>query len=257
MRTTNFSQVLFDALQYSGNDRHNINNETFAQFRDFCNSRLREAWEMQEWNDLCRVSPFTTLTDPNGVPYFIPASDAGEILGVYNLNPLVSSRAVNMTYQLYNTGTENRVILERTAIVEGWYYYRLKVPVLTGDLYDPTITYFQNAQVYFDSGSGTGTYTPIAGKPHYGNFYTCVASNSGAGQTPNTHPANWKIEPIPYIFGQFLSMGACAMWFVSENLLQEATAIEYKAQAYLDAETDKIARQQNQTPKLKFTNPYR
>ena len=256
MRTSNFSQILFDALQYSGNDRYNIFLETFGQFRDFCNARLREAWEMQEWPDLCRVEQFTTVYDAEGVGYFIPASDCGEIFGVYNLNPLLSSRAVGMTYQLYETGTEQRIVLEKTTIEEGWYYYRTKVPQLNGELYDSTTVYHPNSQIYFDSGSGSGTYTPVTGKPHSANFYTCLTLTN-AGESPLTNPTKWKLEKIPYIFSQFLSWGATANWFASENLLQEALVIEQKAQQMLDLETDKIARQQNQIPKLRFTNPYR
>lgn len=256
MRTINFSQVLFDAIQFSGNDRYNINTETFAQFRDFCNARLREAWEMQEWPDLCRVEQFTTQFDSAGVGYFIPAADCGEVLAVFNLNPLLSSRAVGMTYQLYENGTEQRIILEKTTITEGWYYYRTKVPVLTGEAFEAGVTYYPNSQVYFDTGSGTGTYTPATGKPHTANFYTCL-SITNVGESPNTHPAKWKLEKIPYIFGPFLAWGATANWFSAENLIQEAIVLEQKAHTMLDLETDKIARQQNQIPKLRFTNPYR
>ena len=256
MRTTNFSQILFDSLQTSGNDRYNISKETFGQFRDFCNSRLREGWEGQEWPDLCRVAQFTTVYDAAGVGYFIPATDCGEVLGVFNLNPLLSSRAVGMTYQLYDTGTEQRIVLEKTTILEGWYYYRTKVPALTGDLWDAHIVYFPNSQCYFDSGSGTGTYTPVLGKPHSANFYTCLAVTSD-GESPTTHPAKWKLEPIPYIFAQFMVWGSCANWLVSESMFQEALAVDAKARQILDEEIDKVVRQQNQTPKLKFTNPYR
>jgi hypothetical protein len=62
MRTIDFSQVLFNALQFSGNDRHNIMPETFSQFRDFASTRLREAWETFEWPDVCRVVPFNSTT---------------------------------------------------------------------------------------------------------------------------------------------------------------------------------------------------
>jgi hypothetical protein len=255
MRTQNFSQILFDALQYSGKDRYNINRETFGQFRDFCNSRIREAWENQLWADVCRVAEFTTVVDASGVTYFIPNAECGEVLGVYTLNPLVSSRAVGMNYQLYDTGTELRIVLETTTIATGWYYYRTKVPSLTGELFDPVTVYYAGSQVYFDSGSSTGTYIPVSGKPHSANFYTCLETTS-AGQSPSTTPTKWKIEKIPYIFSQFMAWGACANWFASETLLQEALAIDSKARLLLEDEMDKQVNQQNQIPKLKFTNPY-
>jgi len=255
MRTQNFSQILFDALQYSGNDRYNISRETFGQFRDFCNSRIREAWENQLWADVCRVAEFTAVVDASGVTYFIPDAECGEVLGVYTLNPLVSSRAVGMNYQLYDTGTELRIVLETTTIATGWYYYRTKVPSLTGELFDPVTVYYAGSQVYFDSGSSTGTYIPVSGKPHSANFYTCLETTS-AGQSPSTAPTKWKIEKIPYIFSQFMAWGACANWFASETLLQEALAIDSKARLLLEDEMDKQVNQQNQIPKLKFTNPY-
>lgn len=254
MRSQPFSQILFDALQYSGNDRANISDETFAQFRDFLNSRLREAWESQEWKDLCRVEQFTTTVDANNVCSFTPVADA-DILGVYNYNPLTSSRTTEYTYSLYDDGTNAKVILDSSTIGEGWYYYRVKAPTLNGTIYK-NIGYFVGSQIYFDDGSNSGTYLPVEGKPHRGNFYTCLLDTS-AGQTPNSHPTKWRLEQIPYAFSQYMSWGAGANWYASEGMMQEAGVMEQKAIQVLDSEVDKIVRQQKQIPKLKFTNPYR
>lgn len=256
MRTTNFSQILFDALQYSGNDRYNISKETFGQFRDFINARMREAWESSEWQDLCRVAQFTATTDSNGVPSFTPATDCGEILGVYNYNPLTTDRATSYTYTLYDDGTTSKVVLNSTTISTGWYYYRTKVPNFNGDLWNPLIAYKAGSQVYWDSGSSTATYTPVEGFSHTGNFYTCIA-DTNAGQSPATNSTKWSVITIPYIFGPYLAWGAGANWFASEAMMQEAGVFESKAQQMLDNEIDKISRQQQQIPKLKFTNPYR
>jgi len=256
MRSIPFSQVLFDALQHSGNDRNNISDETFAQFRDFLNSRLREAWESQEWKDLCRVAQFTTTVDENNVCSFIPADDVGEIFGVYNFNPLTTSRLTEYTYSLYDDGENAKVILESSTISSGWYYYRTKAPILNGAVYNPVIHYYQDAQIYFDSGSNSGTYVPIEGQPHKGNFYTCI-DNTSAGETPNSNPEKWKLEQIPYAFAQYMAWGAGANWYASEGMMQEAGTMEQKAIQVLDAEVDKVIRQQHQIPKLKFTNPYR
>jgi hypothetical protein len=109
MRTTPFSQILFESLQYSGNDRHNITDETFAQFRDFISARLREAWEQDEWPDLCRLAQFTTTTDANNVVSFTLPADAGEVLAVYNNNPQVTSRAKEFGYEVYDDGTTTKI----------------------------------------------------------------------------------------------------------------------------------------------------
>lgn len=255
MRTQNYSQILFDALQYSGNDRQNITAETFAQFRDFSNARMREAWEANNWLDVCRIIPFTTAVDVNNVTYFTPASDAGEILGVFTKNPQETTKAVQLQYQLYDSGTAKKVILN-TAIVDGWYLYRIACPAITGDLYSPTVVYYQGVQVYFDAGSGTGTFTPVLGKPHTANFYTCLVASTTAGQNPNSHPSSWAKVEIPYIFSSFMAWASASNWLVSEGQIQEAVVIEEKAKQVLDMEYDKTLRQQSQFGRINMTNTY-
>lgn len=255
MRTTDFSKVLFDALQYSGNDRHNITSETFAQFRDFSSARMREAWESNQWTDICRLSPFTTSIDVNNVAYFTPAEEADEILGVYSRNPQETTRAIQMSYQIYDTGSLRKVVISAQQ-ADGYYLYRKDCPSFEGDLYSPTVVYYQGAQVYFDSGSGTGSYTPVLGKPHSGNFYVCTVASTTAGQNPNTHPASWTKIEIPYVFGSFMSWASAANWFVSEGQIQEAATVEAKANQILEQEYDKFLRQQGQFGRLNMIQTY-
>jgi len=264
MRTVDFSQILFNALQFSGNDRNNISAETFAQFRDFSQFRLREAWESSQWPDVTRLEYFTTQVDPPqsgqtadsvGITYFIQSDKASEILAVWNRNPQDSTRAVEIGYNLYDDGTTKKVIL-MSVIKEGWYMYRLPVPQLTGDPYDPSVTYYQDSQIYFDSGSGTGSLTPVLGRPHSGNFYTCSVSSTTAGQNPNNSPSSWTKINIPYVFGAYMSWGAAANWFVSETMIQEATVIEAKAKEVLELEYDKLLRQQSQFGRINMSRTY-
>lgn len=255
MRTIDFSQVLFDALQYSGNDRHNITAETFAQFRDFISARLREVWESNDWPDVCVMAYFTTSQDANGVTYFTPASEAGEIIGVYNRNPHATTKATNLNYSIFNDSGTQKVALAGV-VADGWYLYRKQVPKFTGDVYSPSTVYFNDVQVYFDSGSGTGAYTPVAGKPHYGNFYTCVTSSTSAGQNPNSHASYWSKSEIPYVFGAYLAWSAAANWFVSEGMMQEAAVVEGKAKELLELEYDKVLRQQNQFGRINMSQTY-
>jgi hypothetical protein len=255
MRTANFSQILFDALQYSGNDRHNITAETFAQFRDFASARIREAWETIQWADVCRLVEFTTTTDANGVISFSPAAEADEILAVYTKNPQETTQAVQVPYQIYDSGSVRKIIIGN-GIVSGWYLYRKDCIALEGELYSPTVVYYQGVQVYFDSGSGTGTYTPVLGKPHAGNFYTCTVVSTTVGQNPNTHPASWTKIEIPYIFSAFMAWGAAANWLVSEGQIQEAPVIEAKAKEVIEQEYDKFLNQQGQYGKLNITRTY-
>lgn len=255
MRTANFSQILFDALQYSGNDRHNITSETFAQFRDFANARIREAWESSQWTDICRLAQFTTTTDANGVVSFIPVTEADEILAVYSKNPQETTKAVQIGYQIYDSGAERKIIIG-DGISNGWYLYRKDCISLEGDLYSPTVVYYQGAQIYFDSGSGTGTYTPVLGKPHAGNFYICTVASTTAGQNPNTHPAYWTKIEIPYIFSAFMAWGSAANWFISEGQVQEAAVIDAKAKEVLEQEYDKFLNQQGQYGRINMIKTY-
>ena len=256
MRSTDFSTVLFEALQYAGQDRHNIRFESFAQFRDFCSARMRSVWEMQNWPDVIRLAEFTSVTDPvTEVPYFVANSAAGEILGVFNKNPQQTTKALSVGYELYDNGTEQRVIIGQKLLESGWYRYRIKFASLVGDLYSATTVYYQGSQVYFDSGSNTGSYMPVAGRPHSGNFYNCL-TNTNVGESPYTHPAKWQKVSIPYIFGPYMSWSAAADWMVSEGNVEGATVLEQKANGILDLELDKMLRQQGQFDKLNMTNTY-
>lgn len=255
MRTQDLSQIIIDAIQYSGNDRNNITPETFAQFRDFAHARLREAWESNQWYDICRIVPFTATLDSNSVNSFTPASDASEILGVFNANPQNTSRAKQLSYQLYDNGNGLSVILSNI-VTTGWYIYRTKCPNLVGDAFDPTVVYFQGAQCYFDSGSATGALMPVAGKPYSANMYVCTASSTTVGQSPANSPSSWQLIPIPYIFAPFMSWGASASWCASEGIVENAQVFEAKAKELLEQEYDKMLRQQGQFGKIFMNYTY-
>lgn len=255
MRTTDFSTILFNALQYSGNDRNNISDETFQQFRDFSSNSLREAWETVAWTDICRMEAFTTTADENGVAYFVPASDASEILGVYQRNPQSSTKAIDLPYSIYENNGQRRIIINSNTLT-GYYLYRKQCPVLNGDIYSPSTIYYAGAQIYFDAGSGTGTYTPVAGKPHTGNFYTCAVTNTTAGQNPFNTPSAWTKIEIPYIFGSFMSWNSCAMWYASEGMMQEAGVMNSKAKEIIEQEYDKQLHQQAQFGRINMYRTY-
>lgn len=257
MRTTDFSTVLFEALQHAGGDRHNIRSETFSQYRDFINARMRQAWELHVWPDLTKVVPFTAIIDGNGVPYFEPAAEAGEIFAVYNKNPLLTTKLSQIDYYLdASTGT-TRAVLSNELVQTGFYMYRVRPVEVSGDLYNSTTVYYTGSQIYFDSGSTSGSYMPILGRPHSGNFWNCVAVGAtNAGENPTTHPAKWQKVNIPYIFGPYLAWGAAADWFISEGNIESGAVIEAKANAVLDQELDKVLRQQGQLSRINVTRTY-
>lgn len=253
MRTTDFSTILFEAIQFSGNDRSVITPRGFSQFRDFISARLRFAWESFDWPDLVRLQELTLNENDGDVTASLPA-EAGHILNVYLSNPLKSTKTLSIPYRLFDYG--NGVILNfPTDPTEAWAEYRLRPPALNGDLYSSTQFYSTGVQVYFDSGSSTGTFQPQPGKPHYGNFYTCL-SNTNAGESPTTHPAKWSKVEIPYAFSNYLARAAYSDWLRSEMQADVAQVAEQEAESLLVQLIDQVTRQQRQNGRINVSRTY-
>ena len=253
MRTVNFSTILFEGIQLSGLDRHNIGEETFAQFRDFANQRLRMAWESQDWPDIMRVAQLTVTATTGTVTAAIPA-DAGEMLNCYDQDPLLTTKAQPLSYRIYNDGSVVKLVFGSDPSTV-WGEYRVKKPELVGDIWSSSLAYSIGAQAYFDSGSNTGTAMPVPGKPHYGDFYECLEATT-AGQSPSTHPAKWLKKEVPYIFGTFVSRGMFSDWLRSELQMEASQIAEQEAQGMLDLEIDKIFRQQKQSVRINMIRTY-
>jgi hypothetical protein len=253
MRTVNFSTILFEGIQLSGLDRHNIGEETFAQFRDFANQRLRMAWESQDWPDIVRVAELTVDATTGTVTAAIPA-DAGEMLNCYDQDPLLTTKAQPLSYRIYNDGSVVKLVFGSDPSTV-WGEYRVKKPELLGDIWSSALAYSIGAQAYFDSGSNTGTAMPVPGKPHYGDFYECLDATT-SGQSPFTHPAKWLKKEIPYIFGTFVSRGMFSDWLRSELQIEASQIAEQEAQGMLDLEIDKIFRQQKQSIRVNMIRTY-
>lgn len=253
MRLIDFSTILFEGLQLAGQDRHLLSDETFAQFRDFANQRLRMAWESQDWPDLVRVSQFTVTATSGTVTAAIPA-DAGEVLNCYDQDPLLTTRAMPLSYRIYNDGSVVKLVFGSDPSTV-WGEYRVKKPDLTGDIWDSSVAYSVGAQAYFDSGSNTGTAVPVPGKPHYGNFYECLTATT-AGQSPSTHPAYWQKKELPYVFGSYISRGMYSDWLRSEMQIELAQIAEAEAASFLEMEVDKVLRQQKQSNRINMVRTY-
>jgi hypothetical protein len=257
LRTIDFSSVFFEALQLAGLDRYFVSDETFGQARDIINQRIRMAWESQQWPELIKVVKLTITVDSNNIQSVPVPADAGEIFDCYNNDPRVTSKALSIPFDLYYENGSKKLLFNLEPVSDIWVRYRIKKPDITGSLYDSTVVYYKDSQIYFDSGSNQGTYTPISGRPHVGNFYTCVAvSNTVAGQNPHTHPSLWQKVDIPYVFGNYLSRAFVADNLRSELQFEAAQLAENDATLAMDLEVDKLLRQQGQMPKLRFNNPY-
>jgi hypothetical protein len=250
MRTVDFSRILFDSIQLCGLDRDEITAATFSQMRDLANMRLKAAWEYDVFPQVMKFSEVTVLKDANSTPYFTLPADCGEIISVWSLNPVNTTRNAQITYLL----NDDKAYL--TAPKEGtvWVEYRKKVPELFGDAWDQPIEFKVGSQAYFDSGSLTGVFKPVKGKPYSGNFYNCKVNN--VNKPCSQHSDEWEIVNIPYIFASYITRAVYADYLRSEGQVDSAQVAEAEAQAFLGEEIDKIARQQGQIRRINFINPY-
>ena len=259
MRLTNYSVVLFDAVNLCGFDLTNITDQTFRTVRQFANQRLRIAWEQYPWSFLTKYAEATvtldTVTDVKSVT--IP-TDAGEIVGVFSRNPLATTQALNVSYALVHINNIERIIVN-APVTTVWIEYRTRAPILSGDAWSATTVYSSGAQCYFDAGSGNGSLMGEAGKPIKGNFY-------GASVTlpVGTKPVNdlgggdsrWSIVNIPHVFGPYIARGVFADFLRSEQQYDDAGKADIDAGVILEQEYDKELRQQGQIRRINFTDSY-
>ena len=75
MRTIDFETILAQSLQMCGLDRENISLETFNQFRDFANNRIRFGFEYDVWPQLMRTTKMT-VTHQQDI-HFVTIPDDG------------------------------------------------------------------------------------------------------------------------------------------------------------------------------------
>lgn len=245
MRTVDFSTMLFRYCQLAGLDRNAITTPNFQQFRDFLNTRLEQIWKANDWPDVIRVSnPINVSTGGTGILTAALPADCDSVLAVYDQDPRLTTRARGLKYFLYNDGTSEAInMIDTTTPV--YVEYRVKSPAIFGDPYGASVAYSAGAQMYFDTSSASGSFTPTAGKVPAGNMYNCSVTTT-AGQTPVTTPSSWSLVEIPYIFSDYL-VRACASDFLrSEGQFEQAALSEREADAAMEREVDRILRSEGQ-----------
>lgn len=253
MKTVDFSTILNETIQLCGLDAEDFTVSTFKQLRDFISNRIRMAWEHDRFPDIIRYENVPVLTE-NYVNYCIKPANAGEIMAIWDRNPLSGTRSRQITFHIQVTNDEERLVMLKTYADGVWVEYRTIPPVLTGLPWNTTQQYIANSQCYFDSGSNSGSLQPTEGKPYNANFYKCLTTNTN--ENPETHTQVWEKIKIPYIFAQYLSRGAFADYLRAESQFENAIMAEKEAEALLDAEIDKVIRQQGQLPKYNFIKSY-
>jgi hypothetical protein len=232
MRTLHFEHVLTGLCALRGVERSTLQTPEFRLHRDAASTRLEHAWQSDPWPDLVRVAEITpTLTD--GInSATLSTTTYGEILDVYSRNPRVTSIWARVPYRLYDDGT-NSIIEVPDTYTSVFVEYRIPCPALTGEAYSSSTAYSTGAQVFYTSSSIPG------------NFYDVVGATT-AGDTPESAAAKFSLVKIPRIFQFHLIRAAYADWLRSQGKDTEADKQELIAFQALNAEGDKLYRQQNQ-----------
>ena len=95
MLSLDFGTVLYGVAQLAGLDRENLPSHFFKQARDLSNRRLAIAYPSAAWPELLRVDNLTT----SNADKFTLTSSMGEIIEVYNKDPLLNLDAVPQSYR--------------------------------------------------------------------------------------------------------------------------------------------------------------
>lgn len=249
MRTTNFSEILYRAITLCGMDRSAIQDSTFRMIRDFATQRISDIWEQEPWPDIVRVEEMNVTTDEDSVASIDITEANGDILNVYQLNPRVTARAVNVSYYLDDSGDSSRIVmLSSTNPV--WVEYRLPPPTFFGEAYDASSNYTTGAQIYFDTGTLTGNYQPSKTSGGSGNFYTCLSAGN-SGEHPVNTPARWQMVEVPYFTTDYLVRGILSDYLRSESQFESAAIADQEADQAKMMQVDRVLRSEGQVKTMR------
>ena len=198
------------------------------------------------------------LYDDDDLPYhcIVAHTSSGSLLPtganwgrLYDFDPYISleqtgETAIGTVYALYNKDPRKfETVLERDwhlsangiqftdPLNKAWVEFRVRPPVLKGDVYDTTKVYSPADQIYFSDSS-----TP-------GNFYDCL-SYAAAAESPTTDAAKWSRVDLPYIFGRFLIHAGYADYLAMDQQNERKTNEELFALELLTNQVTLLAGQQ-------------
>ena len=245
MRTVYFSEILHSSLQLCGLDRSLTTPERFYMVRDMASMRLRYIWEMNEWTDLKVITNCPVVLD--GERRTVPFSASlGQVITIWDKDPLAHS-ATQRDFELIG----GAITLRGKTDSNVWVESRKEAPRLFGDAWNTAVSYRPNAQVYYDSGSESGSLIPVSGYPVQGDFYVYTGSTpSGTGSIPTV--ASWERVQIPKLFANALIHGVHADYRRSTNELEAAQSAENDFKVAIDAALDQTLRQQGSTRQINF-----
>ncbi len=233
MLALDFGTVLNGVAQLAGLDRDNLPSHFFKQVRDLANRRLAIAYPSAPWPELVRVSNLTTSVANK----FTLTSDMGEVIEVYDKDPLLNIDGLPQSYRLY-VDDNGRYVYTRNDLKSVFVEYRKARTDLTGDVW-VTGGYNAGSQVYYSN-----------------NFYTSKALvNSNSEAIPTTANSfvgsEWTKIEIPTRFLGYLIQGIFTDYLTANGT--PADMEEQKAEGLLSLEIDSLVREEGQVRKVKVT----
>lgn len=248
MRTANFSEVLFSALQFCGLDRNLTTPDRFAMVRDFASRRLQKIWESNDWPDLKKFTMCAADNIGDRRKVILP-DNVGQLIGIWSRDPLASTHAIQKDFESVDDG----FYLSNDTDSQVWVEHRPDAPILNGDAWSPSVSYYKGAQVYYDAGSESGSIVPVNGYPVQGNFYNYMSDTpSVAGTKPTIGP--WEKVNIPRLFSDYIAQGVFADYSRSQGTQDVNTLgfIENRAEEAKVHALDQVLRQQGSTRRINF-----
>lgn len=182
------------------------------------------------------LTPFIRSLDftlPDGTPI-------GEVKKIWNRDPEAHPAAEAIEFW-----RKPRYILVRGREPVVYPEVRMRPPVLSGVNYDPAFGGVPGQTSYSD---GQTVYYVGANPGATGNYFTAIAGPQ-TDTPPNTNW--WRLEPVPYIFAEYLAQSVYAALVAKEEQVPEDFALEQTAGfPLLQQEVLLLERYQNQVPQL-------
>jgi len=234
MLTLDFGTVLSGVAQLAGLDRDNLPTHFFKQVRDLANRRLAIVYISAPWPDLVRIENLTDAPSTSASDKFTMTSAMGDVIEVYQKDPLLTTEAIPQSYRLYDDGTD-RFIYTRGGQTSVYVEYREARTDLTGDPWKAD-TYLVGAQAYDDS-----------------NFYSVGGVSATAAEPVSSGSVNtpWVKIKIPSRFMGYLTQGIYTDYLTANGTPNPLE--EQKAEGLLSIELDSLHREQGQVRKPKVS----
>ena len=248
MRTANFSEILFSALQFCSLDRNLTTPDRFAMVRDFASRRLQKIWESNDWPDLKKYTVCPTENNGDRRKVTLPAN-IGQVIAIWSRDPLGTTHAIQKDFESVDDG----FYLPSDSDSQVWVEHRPDSPILNGDAWSASVSYHKGSQVYYDAGSESGSLVPLNGYPVQGNFYNYTGDTpSVAGTKPTIGP--WERVNIPKLFADYIAQGAFSDYSRAQMTQDVNTLgfIENRADEAKDHALDQVLRQQGSTRRINF-----